>query len=124
GTSMSELERSLTSLASAVEWPPTPHMQLRLRERRQRSVPRLAIALALFALALGVALAVPQARSAILRLFHLGGVTIVRVDTLPQAQDRALGVDLGMLVTRSEAERTLLGPVRVPPLRGAPRFHE
>jgi hypothetical protein len=119
---MSELERNLSALADAIEWPPTPRVALHLGERPRR-IPRVALALALVACAIGVAFAVPPARSAILRFFHIGGATIIRVDTLPAAQERPLAVDLGRPVTRTEAERTLLAPFRVPKLRGAPRLY-
>ena len=52
----------------------------------------------------------PQSRSAILRFFHLGGVTVVRVETLPPAQERPLAAGLGSAVTDAEAERTLGAP--------------
>ena len=118
---MSELEPNLRSLATELEWPPTPSIELRLAERRRR-LPRLAIAIALLAVALAVAFAVPQARSAILRFFHIGGVTIERVGTLPLARERALAVGLGAPISRREAER-LLGPVRLPPVRGRVRLY-
>ena len=121
---MNELERNLTALAAELEWPPTPRVQLRLGKRPRRRIPRLAIAVALVVLALAVAFAVPQARSAILRFFHIGGVTIIRVDTLPPAQERALSADLGTPVSRTEAARALLAPVRLPKLHGRPRLHE
>jgi hypothetical protein len=120
---MSELERNLTALAAELEWPPTPQMELRLGERPRR-IPRFATALALVAIALAVAFAVPQGRSAILRFFDIGGVTIVRVGTLPAAQERALSADLGPRVSRNEAAKTLLAPVRVPKVHGRPRFYE
>jgi hypothetical protein len=120
---MSELERNLSALAAELEWPPTPHVELRLGERPRR-VPRLAIAIVLLALALAVAFAVPQARSAILRFFDIGGVTIIRVDTLPAAQERALSADLGTPVSRMEAARALLAPVRLPKLRSRPHLYE
>jgi hypothetical protein len=120
---MSELERNLSALAAELEWPPTPHVQLRLAERPRR-IPRLAIAVALVALAIAVAFAVPQARSAILRFFDIGGVTIIRVDTLPPAQERELSADLGRPVSRSEAARALLAPVRLPKLHGRAHLYE
>src|SRR5213082_712784 len=99
---MSELEPNLRSLAAELEWPPTPSIELRLAERRRR-LPRLAIAIALLAVALAVAFAVPQARSAILRFFHIGAVTIERVGTLPPARERALAVGLGAPISRARS---------------------
>jgi hypothetical protein len=119
---MSELERNLRALAAEVEWPPTPHVQLRVAERPRR-IPRLAIAIALVVLALAVAFAVPQARSAILRFFHIGGVTIIRVDTLPPAQERALSADLGTPISRTEAAHRLIASFRLPKVHGRPHLY-
>jgi len=81
---MTDFERELRALD--VEWPAAPELRLELaRRRRVRAV----VAVALVA-ALAAAFAVPQSRSAILRFFHLGGVTVVRVETLPPAAARNL----------------------------------
>jgi hypothetical protein len=74
--------------------------------------------------ALAVALAVPGARSEILRAFHLEGVTIERVDQLPPAQERPLSASLGRPVSRAVAGRALGRPVALPPLAAPPRLHE
>ena len=124
---MSELERELRSLAAEIAWPPTPRLtpqlapQLVPRWHRRRRGALLAVVVA--AVALGVAFVVPGARSAILRFFHLGGVTIERVVTLPPAQKRPLDADLGRLVDSATAERALGAPVRLPALAQAPRLH-
>jgi hypothetical protein len=124
---MSELERALAALAAEVEWPETPSFELRLeavgpaRPRRRRL---LVVAIALALVAVGVAFAVPQARSAILRLLHVGGATVELVSTLPAAEERPLAVGLGRPVTEGEAEAALGGPVLLPDLRGEPRLHE
>ena len=105
-----DLERELISLAIA--WPETPVFELRPQRRRWP----LAVAIAFAALA--AAFAVPQSRAAILDLFDFGGVTIERVGTLPAAQERPLGADLGAVVTPAQAKnyvgpRLLLPPVPV-----------
>jgi hypothetical protein len=120
---MSELERNLRTLGADLEWPPTPRAALRLGERPRRAS-RFAIAVALAACAVAVAFAVPHARSAILRFFDLGGVTIVRVTTLPAARERSLSADLGVRVSRAHASRTLLAPVRLPKVQGRPPLYE
>jgi hypothetical protein len=97
---MADLEHELRRLASDVAWPATPALVLRRPRRRWP----LAVALAA-ALAIGLAFAVPQSRGALLRFFHLGGVSIERVDTLPPA---AVGVSLGTPVDAAGA-RVLLG---------------
>jgi hypothetical protein len=100
---MTELERTLAQLD--VAWPETPAFELRLARPRRRTY---VLAFALVLLAVGIAFAVPPARSAILRLFHIGGVAVQRVDTLPPAAERPLSAALGVPVTRSDA-RELLG---------------
>ncbi len=103
---MTPLEHTLVALGRELEFPPAPDLvpavRARLEPRRNRRP--LALALAAAALvALAAALAVPQARSTILRFFHLGGVTIERVDTLPPAEERPLAQGLGPLLSVSQA---------------------
>jgi hypothetical protein len=104
---MSELERDLRALATELRWPETPALDVVAvpRNRRRRRL-ILTVALALV-LAVAVALAVPGARGAILRIFHLGGVRVARVKTLPSAPPRPLDADLGPLVPRSRAAAVL-----------------
>src|SRR4051812_41911134 len=113
---MPELETRLRALASDVEWPETPALADALvLERPRRRVPRraLVIALAIVAVALAAAFAVPDARTSILRLFHLGGVTVERVDRLPEA--RPLGdLHLGAPVSLAEARLRLGQPILLP----------
>jgi hypothetical protein len=58
------------------------------------------------AVAVGIAFAVPPARSAILKLFHVGSVSVERVDTLPPATTQPFA--------------TGLGPARAQPTLGVP----
>jgi hypothetical protein len=116
----------LRSLAGWVAWPPTPadvaaRLELGPRPRRHG---RLVVALAVVALAIAVAMAVPRARSSILRFFHVGGVTITRVSTLPPASPRGLGVDLGKRVTAAEAESSLGAPLAAPDPAHPPRLYD
>lgn len=99
---MTELERALAELD--VDWPATPAFAVR-RPRRRALVAGFAIALAV-----AVALAVPPARSSILRFFHLGGETIERVQTLPPAERRSLERALGERITRAGAAALLGRP--------------
>jgi hypothetical protein len=101
---MTDFERTLRALD--VEWPSTPEIRLELAPRRRI---RVVVAVALV-VTLAVAFAVPQSRGAILRFFHLGGVTIVQVETLPPAVERPLAAGLGPQVSGGEAERTLGTP--------------
>jgi len=105
---MTELEQALRTLR--VEWPETPDVagRLDLRPRRRRRVLVAAVALAVVALA--AAFAVPQSRSAILRFFHLRGVTVERVRTLPPAAEVPLSAGLGSEESDADAARTLGGP--------------
>ncbi|HEX7525072.1 MAG TPA: hypothetical protein VF327_02135 [Gaiellaceae bacterium] len=118
-----DLARELSALAAHVEWPPTPELRYELEPsaaRRRRRRP-LALGLALVVLAaLVAALAVPQSRGAILRFFHLGAVTIVRVDKLPAAQERPLSAGIGPVVSLDEAKRLFRRTLLVPPLDPIP----
>ena len=103
---MTELERALVALGRELDLPPEPDLRSRVRERIERR-PRyrraLVPALALL-VALGIALAVPEARSAILRFFHIGAVTIERVETLPPGRERPLTAGLGPALSLHDAE--------------------
>ena len=105
---MTELERALVALGRELDIPAEPDLRSRVRERiERRSRYRRALALAVALLvAFGIALAVPTARSAILRFFHIGAVTIERVDTLPAARDRPLVAGLGPALLLHEAEKS------------------
>jgi len=101
------LEHALVALGRELELPSAPDLvpavRARLEPRRSRRPLLLALAAAAL-LALAAALAVPQARSTILRFFHLGGVTIERVETLPPAQERPLAQGLGPPLAASQAQ--------------------
>ena len=126
---MSELERRLAALAAELEWPETPPFELRLepapalpsRRRRRRG---LVVTIALVVVAIGIAFAVPPARSAILDFFHLGGVTVERVDTLPDAPERPLESGLGAPVGAGIAEAVLGAPFLLPDVDDEPQLYE
>jgi hypothetical protein len=111
---MTELERELRALR--VDWPRTPDVasRLELRPRRRLLVPALVVAAIV---AVAAAFAVPQSRSAILRFFHLRGVTVERVGTLPAAEERPLAAGLGGKIDDARA-RTLLGGPFLPAAHG------
>jgi len=112
---MPELERTLRALELA--WPETPDVAGRLELAPRRRRRRLALAAAACAAAaVAAAFAVPQSRSAILRVLHLGGVSVVRVGTLPAAEERPLASGLGTPVGAAEAAR-FLGRPFLPPGR-------
>lgn len=90
---MAELERDLREVGRLVAFPPEPDLVPGVRARLGESPRRrrmLVLACAAFVvLAIAAAFAVPPARTAILRFFHIGGETIERVDTLPNAPRRS-----------------------------------
>src|SRR5215475_1781694 len=119
---MAELERLLAAAAAEVDWPRVSEPALPAGARRSRHK-GLVLALAALLVALGVAMAVPGARSAILHALHLEGVSIVRVDVLPPAQERPLGVGLGEPVSAEQARQALSAPFALPPLRSQPQLY-
>ena len=94
---MTELERALAALGEELEFPQSRDVWPRIADRLQRRgwVRPAVFALAAGVVALAIALAVPPARSAILKFFHIGSVTVERVETLPPAQTRPFATGLG-----------------------------
>jgi hypothetical protein len=94
---MTELERALVALGADLDFPDTPDAWHQVSQRMQRRRWQRPAVLALVAavLAVAIAFAVPPARSAILKFFHIGSVTIERVDTLPPAQRGSFATGLG-----------------------------
>jgi hypothetical protein len=122
---VTSLEIRLRAMGHELDVPPEPDLTqgvlARLEDRRPFPWRRAAVlTLALVAIAVGAAFAVPQARSAILRFFHIGGETIIRVDTLPPAVERSQAAGLGSPVSRARAERTLGFRFLLPPVHGHP----
>ena len=119
---MADLESDLRALANTVAFPPTPNLAAAvgetLRKSPRRSVFRrrrrvLVAALAVLLLAVAVSLAVPPARTALLELFRLGGVSVERVDRLPPVAPRGQ-LRLGLELTLADARRRAAFPVRLP----------
>ncbi len=122
---MTELERALVALGNELDFPAVPDLTSRVRERlqRRRWVRPLVFAVALGALAVGVAMAVPPARSAILKFFHIGAATVERVETLPPAQHRPLTAGLGPALTRSAAESRSQVELKLPKVAAPTRYY-
>jgi hypothetical protein len=87
----------LVELGRTMREPPAPPAarraasQLRreqVRPRRRRARGGVGIALACAAVGVAAVAAVPQARTSILDFFHLGGVSVERVDKLPPVSPR------------------------------------
>ncbi len=120
---MSAVERELRDLGGRLEWPPTPDVARAVAERivatPRRTVPwwrrRAALAVALVAIAAAVVatLAVPSARTAVLRWLGLGSVQIVHVDELPTVP--ATGTLPGRPVTLAEAQSAVRFDLLAPP---------
>lgn len=125
---MSELERDLIALGAQVEFPPTPDIAAAARRRLDERAPvvpfwqrrrTLVVALALVALAVATALAVPPARTAILRFFGLDGASVRLVDELPRVRAYA-GITYGERVSLAEARRRVDHAVLAPEPLGDP----
>jgi hypothetical protein len=99
---MTELERALVALGDELDIPQSRDVwpQIADRLQRRRWVRPAVFALAAAVVAFGIALAVPQARSAIQKFFHIGSVTVERVETLPPAQTRPFATGLGPPLAR------------------------
>jgi hypothetical protein len=122
---LSALELRLRALGHELELPAEPDLAAGVLQRLSLSGARpfhwrraAALALALLAVAVATAFAVPQARTAILHFFHLGGATVIRVETLPPAVERSQAGGLGTPLPRDEAERRLGFRLLVPPFKG------
>jgi len=108
---VTELERALVTLGRDLDVPQTPDVApavlARLERRPQRRPPRLRVVVALAVLAaLTATLAIPEARSALLRILHIGAERIELVDELPEvAVQHDLEFVLGERVTLEEARR-------------------
>jgi hypothetical protein len=74
-------------------------------------------------LAVAVAFAVPPARSAILRVLHIGGATVERVDTLPDAEEQALDADLGAPLSPADARAVLGRPFALPDVKSHSKLY-
>jgi hypothetical protein len=115
---VTELELRLEELGRELAFPPEPDLASAVLERADRKPfawRRVSVAIALAVVALAAAFSVPQARTAILRFFHLGGATVVRVDTLPQATERSRAAGLGAPMTLEAAQRRTDVQLLLPP---------
>jgi hypothetical protein len=121
---VSELEQRLHLLGGELEYPPEPDVAAAVLARLdRRPFPwRTAVGIAGAVLAVAVigAFAVPQARTTILNWFHLRGVTVERVETLPPAVERSQASGLGHALSRAEAERAVGFRLALPLLADQP----
>jgi hypothetical protein len=101
-------ERELRALAAYVDFPAERDLTAAVRARlgpRPRRRRGLVLVLVALVLALAVAFAVPPARSAILRFFHLRGASIELVKRLPEVRTTA-PLDVGVPVSLRDAAKT------------------
>jgi len=113
---VTELERALVELGHELEIPTSPDLlrpvlsaiESRPKRRLQRRRWTLVVALAALA-ALAATLAIPDARSALLRFLHIGGERIELVDALPGVTPDPAELDfelaLGRATTLEQARR-------------------
>lgn len=112
---MSTLELKLQALGRELAFPPDPDLvgTVRAATARPRRVwwrrPAV-LALAVAAVAIGAVLAVPDARSTILRWIGIGSVRVELVEELPELEVRS-DLLLGSRVSRAEAERRFGRPL-------------
>jgi hypothetical protein len=127
---MADLELALRELGRQVEFPPTPDLASTVRQRlgaaprRRFALPRrrvLAVAFAIVVVAVGAVMAVPSARTAVLEWLGIEGVTVTRVEKLPEVP-LTNEVGLGERVSLAEARRR--APWTVRPRDDFPEPHE
>jgi hypothetical protein len=110
---MPELELALRSVGGGLDWPAEPELTPAVlagiqRPPARRRVPKraLVVAIAVLVVAVAAVFAVPQTRGAVLRFFHLRGVTIERVPELPTVPVQGgLGTFLGDPVSLDDARK-------------------
>ena len=111
---MSELEQTLRSLGRELDVPETPELTFRVlgdlgQPARARPTRRLvAVFAVMLAAALVATLAIPEARSALLRFLQIGSERIELVDELPDVSPVPAELDLG----RALGERVSLEEAR------------
>ena len=117
---MPDLERELRGLGESIAFPPTPDLAASVRARLPERAPalwprRLVLVAAVLGAAVVAGLAIPQARSAILRVFGVGAVRIEYLDKLPAVEPQQ-ALDLGPAISAEDAPFRLLES----PLLGQP----
>lgn len=91
-------ENRIKTVASTFTYPPTPDVTRGVRQtlaaqtgRRPHRPGALAWAVVLVLLLVTVLLAVPQVRAAVLRIFHIGAITILEIEDLAEGPPPAPG---------------------------------
>src|SRR5919204_2243483 len=129
---MAELERDLREVGRLLAFPPEPDLVPAVRARLGEE-PRppffgrrrvLVLALAALVVAIAAAFAVPPARTEILRFFHIGGGTIERVPTLPNAPRRSPVAGLAGPMSLAQATKLAGFQPGLPPRHGKLFAHD
>lgn len=117
------IELELRELGRELAFPPVPDLAVRVAEhlraepepRRRPPLARrrLVLVLAALVVALAAALAVPPVRAALLDLIGIGGVTIERVEELPEITP-STGLGLGAEVSLAEARSKIDFAIKTP----------
>ena len=116
---MKNLEEKLVQLGRSIEEPTPPEISARVAAilagspSRRRWQPRVALVAAAGAVALAAAIGVTPARTALIRFFDLGGVSVVRVDRLPPVRPSG-PIAPGREVPFEQARARVIFPVYVP----------
>lgn len=116
---MNELERALMALGRELAVPEAPDLLpavlagIESKPARRPQPRRWVLAVAVVVLAaLAATLAIPDARSALFRVLHIGGERIELVDDLPAVSPAPTGLDLDLVLGRRvtlEKARTMAG---------------
>lgn len=109
---MPDLERELRGLGESIAFPPTPDVADSVRARLPQRAPilwprRLVLVAAVLGAAVVAGLAIPQARSAILRVFGIGAVRVEYVEKLPTVEPQS-AFDLGPEISAKDTPFRLL----------------
>ncbi len=121
---MTELERALVALGNELDFPPSPRSRAGGACEARAAIavcPALVFAVALLVIAFGIAMAVPPARSAILRFFHIGSITIEAGRDASAGGRAAARGRLGPALSRQAAERRAQLTMQLPHFEGPSR---
>jgi hypothetical protein len=115
-----DLERELTELSAAIDWPPTPRLQVVPPVRRKAALPRWALAVAAALVIAAGALIYAPTRDAIANFLNLHTV-VHQVPGLPTPSPRAgQSLGLGTPTTLTDAQGRLTWRITMPQALGQP----
>lgn len=119
-------ENRIKTIASTFTYPPTPDVTRGVRQtlaaqtgRRPHRPGALAWAIVLVLLLVTVLLAVPQVRAAVLRIFHIGAITILETEDLAEGPPPA--PEQGQPATATPVTAVTVMPAVTMPVTAVPR---